>query len=50
MVHAMTDGFDPRTVIDTVIVVGIVVVAGIGFVAGLKELIIDVSKLRRAKV
>tara|TARA_B000000565_G_scaffold106698_1_gene79985 strand:- start:4221 stop:4373 length:153 start_codon:yes stop_codon:yes gene_type:complete len=50
MVHAMTDGFDPRTVIDTVIVVGIVAVAGIGFVAGLKELIIDVSKLRRAKV
>ena len=50
MFHAMTDGFDPRTVIDTVIVVGIVAVAGIGFVAGLKELIIDVSKLRRAKV
>ena len=50
MVHAMTDGFDPRTVIDTVIVVGIVAVAGIGFVAGLKELIIDVSKLPRAKV
>ena len=50
MVHAMTDGFDPRTMIDTVIVVGIVAVAGIGFVAGLKELIIDVSKLRRAKV
>ena len=50
MVQAMTDGFDPRTVIDTVIVVGIVAVAGIGFVAGLKELIIDVSKLRRAKV
>ena len=50
MVHAMTDGFDPRTVIDTVIVVSIVAVAAIGFVAGVKELITDVSKLRRAKV
>ncbi len=50
MVHAMTDGFDPRPLIDTVIVVSIVAVAVVGFVAGMKELITDVSKLRRAKV
>ena len=50
MVHAMTDGFDPRSLIDTVIVVSIVAVAAVGFVAGMKELITDVSKLRRAKI
>ena len=50
MVHAMTDGFDPRSLIDTVIVVSIVAIAAVGFVTGIKDLITDVRNLRRAKV
>ena len=39
-----------RALLDTVIVVSIVAIASVGFVAGMKELIMDVRKLRRAKV
>ena len=46
----MPDGFDLRALLDTVIVVSIVAIAAVGFVAGMKELIMDVRKLRRAKV
>ena len=46
----MPDAFDPRALLDTVIVVSIVAIAAVGFVAGMKELIMDVRKLRRAKV
>ena len=46
----MPDGFDLRALLDTVIVVSIVSIAAVGFVAGMKELIMDVRKLRRAKV
>ena len=41
---------DPRSLLDTVIIVSIVALAAIGFVAGIKEMITDLSKLRRAKV
>ena len=46
----MPDAFDPRALLDSVIVIGIVAIAAVGFVAGMKELIMDVRKLRRAKV
>ena len=46
----MPEAFDLRALLDTVIVVSIVAIAGVGFVAGMKELIMDVRKLRRAKV
>ena len=46
----MSDWIDPRSLLDTVIIVSIVALAAVGFVVGIKEMIIDVSKLRRAKV
>ena len=46
----MSDLFDPRALVETVLVAGIVVIAAVGFVAGIKELILDVRKMRRAKV
>jgi|TARA_B100002052_G_scaffold15248_1_gene12156 hypothetical protein len=46
----MPDWIDPRSLLDTVIIVSIVALAAIGFVAGIKEMITDLSKLRRAKV
>ena len=46
----MPDWIDPRSLLDTVIILSIVALAAIGFVAGIKEMIIDLSKLRRAKV
>ena len=49
-VHAMPDWIDPRSLLDTVIVFSIVALAAVGFVAGMKQMIIDLSNLRRAKV
>ena len=46
----MPDWIDPRSLLDTVIILSIVVLAAIGFVVGIKEMITDLSKLRRAKV
>ena len=46
----MPDWIDPRSLLDTVIIVSIVALAAIGFVTGIKEMITDLSKLRRAKV
>ncbi|QNI64047.1 hypothetical protein [Synechococcus sp. A15-44] len=46
----MPDWIDPRSLLDTVIILSIVALAAIGFVAGIKEMITDLSKLRRAKV
>ena len=46
----MPDWIDPRSVLDAVIIVSIVALAAVGFVVGIKEMIIDLSKLRRAKV
>ena len=46
----MSDLFDPRALVETVLVSGIVVIAAVGFVAGIKELILDVRNMRRAKV
>ena len=46
----MPDWIDPRSLLDTVIIVSIVALAAIGFVAGIKEMITDLNKLRRAKV
>ena len=46
----MPDAFDLRALLDTVIVVSIIAIAAVGFVAGMKELILDLRKLRRAKV
>ena len=46
----MSDWFDPRSLLDTVIVVSIVALAAVGFVAGIKEMVMDLRKLRRAKV
>ena len=46
----MPDWIDPRSLLDTVIILSIVALAVIGFVAGIKEMITDLSKLRRAKV
>ena len=49
-VHAMPDWIDPRSLLDTVIIVSIVALAAVGFVVGMKQMIIDLSNLRRAKV
>ena len=46
----MPDWIDPRSLLDSVIIVSIVALAAVGFVVGVKEMIIDLSKLRRAKV
>mgnify|MGYP005709287361 FL=1 len=46
----MPDWIDPRSLLDTVIIVSIVALAAVGFVVGMKEMIIDLSNLRRAKV
>ena len=46
----MPDWIDPRSLLDTVIIVSIVAVAAVGFVVGMKQMIIDLSNLRRAKV
>ena len=46
----MPDWIDPRSLLDTVIIFTIVALAAFGFVAGIKEMITDLSKLRRAKV
>ena len=46
----MPDWIDPRSLLDTVIILSIVALAAIGFAVGIKEMIIDLSKLRRAKV
>ena len=46
----MPDWIDPRSLLDTIIILSIVALAAIGFVAGIKEMITDLSKLRRAKV
>ena len=46
----MPDWIDPRSLFDNLIVVSIVALAAVGFVAGIKEIIMDLSKLRRAKV
>ena len=46
----MPDWIDPRSLLDTVIILSIVVLAAIGFVVGIKEMITDLGKLRRAKV
>ena len=49
-VHAMPDWIDPRSLLDTLIIVSIVALAAVGFVVGMKQMIIDLSNLRRAKV
>ena len=49
-VHAMPDWIDPRLLLDTVIIVSIVALAAVGFVVGMKQMILDLSNLRRAKV
>ena len=49
-VHAMPDWIDPRSLLDTVIIVSIMALAAVGFVVGMKQMIIDLSNLRRAKV
>lgn len=46
----MPDWIDPRSLLDTVIIVSIVALAAIGFVVGMKQMIIDLSNMRRAKV
>ena len=46
----MPDWIDPRSLLDTVIIISIVVSAAVGFVVGMKQMIIDLSNLRRAKV
>ncbi|QNI61891.1 hypothetical protein [Synechococcus sp. TAK9802] len=46
----MPDWIDPRSLLDTVIILSIVALGAIGFVVGIKEMITDLSKLRRAKV
>ena len=46
----MLDWIDLRSMLDTVIILSIVALAAIGFVVGIKEMIADLSKLRRAKV
>ena len=45
----MPDWIDPRSMLDTVIILSIVALAVIGFVVGIKEMITDLSKLRRVK-
>ena len=49
-VHAMPDWIDPRSLLDTVIIVSILALAAVGFVVGMKQMILDLSNLRRAKV
>ena len=49
-VHAMPDWIDPRSLLDTLIIVSIVALAAVGFVVGMNQMIIDLSNLRRAKV
>ncbi len=49
-VHAMPDWIDPRSLLATVIIVSIVALAAVGFVVGMKQMILDLSNLRRAKV
>ncbi|WP_186495021.1 hypothetical protein [Synechococcus sp. A15-62] len=46
----MPDWIDPRSLLDTLIIVSIVALAAVGFVVGIKQMIIDLSNLRRAKV
>ena len=46
----MPDWIYPRSLLDTVIIVSIVALAAVGFVVGMKQMIIDLSNLRRAKV
>ena len=46
----MPDWIDPRSLLDSLIVVGVVALAAVGFIAGIKNMIMDLSKLRRAKV
>ena len=46
----MPDWIDPRSLLDTVIIVSIVALAAVGFVVGMEQMIIDLSNLRRAKV
>lgn len=46
----MPDWIDPRSLLDTVIIFSIVALAAVGFVVGMKQMIIDLSNLRRAKV
>ena len=46
----MPDWIDPRSLLDTVIIISIVALAAVGFVVGMKQMIIDLSNLRRAKV
>ena len=46
----MPDWIDPRSLLDTVIILSIVALAAVGFVVGMKQMIIDLSNLRRAKV
>ena len=46
----MPDWIDPRSLLDTVIIVSIVALAAVGFVVGMKQMIIDLSNLRRAKI
>ena len=46
----MPDWIDPRSLLDTVIIVSIVALAAVGFVVGMKQMIIDLSNLRRAMV
>lgn len=45
----MLDWIDPRSLLNTVVILSIVALAAIGFVVGIKEMITDLSKLRRAK-
>ena len=45
----MPDWIDPRSMLDTVVILSIVALAAMGFVVGIKEMITDLSKLRRAK-
>ena len=46
----MPDWIDPRSLLDTLIILSIVALAAVGFVVGMKQMIIDLSNLRRAKV
>jgi hypothetical protein len=46
----MPDWIDSRSLLDTVIILSTLALAVIGFVVGIKEMITDLSKLRRAKV
>ena len=39
----MPDWIDPRSLLDTVIIVSIVALAAVGFVVGMKQMIIDLD-------